>query len=145
MLREPWRTRLLFLSVAGNIFAVALIGGHIAMRGQPHGPPGSAAIVDHMAREMPPDDAARFRATMAEDRDHNDRAHARMEEARRALSRAIGGSPYDEAAVRQAMHDWQQAWLDWSNDLGASLLKAFPGLSPDGRRRLAEAGQRHGP
>ena len=68
-----------------------------------------------------------------------------MEEARRALSRAIGRTPYDEAAVRQAMHDWQQAWLDWSNDLGASLLKAFADLSPDGRRRLAEAGQRHGP
>ena len=65
MLREPWRTRLLFLSVAGNLFAVALIGRTLTMR-QPHGPPGSAAIVDHMAHEMPPDDAARFRAIMAE-------------------------------------------------------------------------------
>ncbi len=144
MLREPWRTRLLFLSVAGNLFAVALVGSHVAMR-EPHKPPGSAAIVDHMAREMPPDDAVRFRAIMAQGREQNDLAHTRMEDARRALSRAIGRTPYDEDAVRQAMHDWQQAWLNWSNDLGASLLKAFAGLSPDGRRRLAEAGQRHGP
>ena len=144
MLREPWRTRLLFLSVAGNLFAVALIGSHLAMRA-PHGPPSSAAIVEHMARDMPPDDAARFRDIMSQDKQQNDLARARMEAARRALSRAIGSTPYDEEAVRHAMHDWQQAWLEWSNDLGASLLKAFAGLSPDGRRSLAEAGQRYGP
>src|SRR5947199_128027 len=63
MLREPWRTRLLFVSVAGNLFAAALIGAHYTMRpARPPGPPRAAIIMDRMALDLAPDDAARFRA-----------------------------------------------------------------------------------
>src|SRR4051794_35876696 len=146
MLREPWRTRLLFVSVAGNLFAAALIGAHYTMRpARPPGPPRAAIIMDRMAHDLAPDDAARFRAAMQARMPEIEAARARMEQARDAMSRAIAQSPYDEAAVRQALKAWQQAWIAMSDDLGTGMLTAVSGLSPDGRRRLAEAGMRHRP
>jgi uncharacterized membrane protein len=146
MLREPWRTRLLFVSVAGNLFAAALIGAHFTMRpDRPPGPPRAAAMMDRMAHDLPPDDAARFRTVMQARLPEIEAARTRMEQARAAMSRAIAQTPYDEAAVRQAMKAWQDAWIAMSNDLGDSMLTAVSGLSPDGRRRLAEAGMRHRP
>ncbi len=142
--REPWRTRLLFLSLAGNVFALALIGAHVAGRRQ-FGPPGPDAAIDRMARDLAPADGERFRAVMAAARPQHALARGRMEAARDAMSRAIGQAPYDEAAVRQAMLAWQSAWLEWSRGFGATMLTALADLSPDGRRQLAEAGQRRKP
>ncbi len=142
MFREPWRTRLLFVSLAGNVFALALIGAQVA--GRPRGgPPGPQAAVERMARDLPQADSERFRAVMEAALPQHALARARMEAARDRMSRAIGGTPYDEAAVRQAMLAWQEAWLDWSRGFGATMLAALAELSPDGRRHLAEAGQRH--
>lgn len=141
MLREPWRTRLLFLSFAANLFLLGLIGTQMFLHHE-RGPPGSEAIVEHMTRGMPADDAARFREIMRADRTRNDLAHSRMEAARRDMSLAIGRTPYDEAAVKSAMQAWQTAWIAWSDALGSSVLKSLAELSPDGRRSLAESGQR---
>lgn len=147
MLREPWRTRLLFVSVAGNLFAVALIGAHFAMRPSrpPPGPPRAEMLVARMAHDLPPEDADRFRAAMQPRLPEIEAARRRMEQARAEMSRAIAQTPYDETVVRQAMKAWQDAWIAMSNDMGASVLSAVSGLSPDGRRRLAEAGMRHRP
>ena len=98
-----------------------------------------------MARDLPPMDADRFRAAMERQRPARETARARMDEARMAMSRAIGRTPYDEAAVRQSMQAWQTAWIEWSNQFGGSMLAALSTLSPDGRARLAEAGRRPPP
>src|SRR3954447_13190533 len=144
MVREPWRTRLLFLSVAGNLFAAALIGAHFYRRApHPPGPPRPEMMVERMARDLAPEDAARFRTVMQSRLPEIEAARARMEQARATMSRAIAQTPYDEAAVRRALKAWQQAWIAMSDDLGSSMLSAVSGLSPDGRRRLAEAGMRH--
>lgn len=148
MLREPWRTRLLFLSVAGNLFALALIGSNALQRaqyGRPHGPPGAEAIIDRLARDLPRQDAERFRASMALGRAQFDLAHQRMEAARDTMAVAIGRTPFDEAEVRRAMQAWQASWIAWSDSLGESLVRTLPALSPDGRGRLAEAGHRRPP
>lgn len=144
MLREPWRTRLLFISFAVNLFLAGLIFMQML---SPHrrGPPGFEAIMDQMTRGMPEADAAKFRAVMLADRPRNEVARGQMEAARREMSRAIGQMPYDEAAVRAAMQAWQTAWLGWSNALNASILRSVAELSPDGRRSLAEAGQMRPP
>lgn len=141
LLRDPWRTRVLWLSLAGNLFAAPLIGAQFFMR-HPPGPPGLEGVVERMARALPPDDAARFRSTLAHERPWYDLARRQMDEARAQLSRAIAQQPYDEAAVRGRMQDWQARWIETSSRFGDSLLTAIAGLSPEGRTRLAEASLR---
>ena len=140
-LHDPWRTRVLWLSLAGNLFASALVAAHLATR-RPSGPPGLEGVVERMARSLPSDDAARFRATLAHERPWYDLARRQMDESREQLSRAIAQQPYDEAAVRGRMQDWQARWIETSSRFGDSLLSAIGGLSPEGRVRLAEASLR---
>ncbi|HYZ61178.1 MAG TPA: periplasmic heavy metal sensor [Acetobacteraceae bacterium] len=142
MLREPWRTRLLFLSFAINLFAIALIAAHLAMRSPSPGPQRPDMIIERMARDLPPEDATRFRAAMAAKLPDIEIAHQRMDAAKAELSQAISRTPYDQAEVRRAMKDWQAAWVAMSDQLGAGVLAALSDLSPDGRQRLAEAGLR---
>jgi uncharacterized membrane protein len=141
LLREPWRTRLLFGSFALNLFTLALIGAHFAMRGRP-GPPPPERIVEHMVHGLAAPDAERFRAVMAQRLPAIEAAHDRMEQARTAMAVAIAREPYDEAAVRRAMKDWQTAWMSMSDGMGDGVLSAVSTLSPDGRKRLADAGLR---
>ena len=142
-LREPWRTRLLWLSLAGNLFAGALIVAHLTMNRRP-GPPGLDGVVERMASALPDPDAARFRATLAHERPWYDLARRQMDESREQLSQAIAQQPYDEAVVRDRMHNWQAHWIETSNRFGDSLLSAIGELSPEGRTRLAEASLRPG-
>lgn len=143
MLREPWRTRVLWLSLAGNLFAATLIVTHLATQRTP-GPPGLDGVVERMARDLPSADATTFRATLAHERPWYDLARRRMNESREALSQAIAQQPYDEAAVRARMQEWQARWIETSSRFGDSLLSAIGNLSPDGRARLAEAAVRPG-
>lgn len=139
-LREPWRTRVLWLSIAGNLFSAALIGAHMAA-GRPPGPPGLAGAAERMARDLPPADAARFRATLDRERPWYDMARRRMADARTDLSRSIAQNPYDEAAVRERMLVFQARWAETSARFGDSLLTAIGTLSPEGRAKLAETTQ----
>lgn len=144
MLREPWRTRLLFLSFALNLLLIPIAGA----RFWPHQPPltpglpRTEMIIDHMVRDLPADDAMRFRATMTEHLGDIDAARVRMLAARGAMSRAIGRSPYDPAAVEASMQKWQSTWNAWSEELGRGMLAALPELSEAGRQKLAIAGRR---
>ncbi len=143
-LREPWRTRVLWLSIAGNLFSATLIGAHLAT-GRPPGPPGLAGAAERMARDLPTADAARFRAALDHERPWYDTARHRMAEARADLSRSIAQNPYDEAAVRERILTFQARWAETSSRFGDSLLTAIGTLSPEGRARLAETAQRSGP
>ncbi len=143
-LREPWRTRLLWLSVAGNLFSATLIGAHIATdRGA--GPPGLAGAAERMAHDLPKADAARFRATLDRERPWYDMARRRMADARADMARSIGQTPYDEAAVRERMLIFQARWAETSSRFGESLLTAIGTLSPEGRAKLAETAQASSP
>lgn len=144
MLREPWRTRLLFLSFALNLITIPMIGARFVMHrpALPPGPPHPEVMIERLAHELPPDDAGRLRLAMQQHLPDIEVARAKMMVARAAMSRAIGQSPFDEAAVRTAMQTWQSAWMTWSDDLGAAMLAALADLSPEGRQRLAEAGVR---
>jgi uncharacterized membrane protein len=143
MLRDSWRTRVLWLSIAGNLFAAALIGARLAA-GSP-GPPGLAGAAERMARDLPPADAARFRATLDRERPWFDAARRRMAEARADLARSIAQNPYDENAVHERMAAYQARWAETSGRFGDSLLTAIGTLSPEGRAKLAETTQNSGP
>lgn len=141
MLREPWRTRLLFVSVAGNLFSAALIGAHLLHPARAaSGPDG---VVERIARDLPPADAERFRTVLARERAGHDEARDRMNKAQAELSRSIGHSPYDEATVRTRMAALQQRRAESSGKFGEALLVAIGTLSPEGRARLADAADRH--
>lgn len=147
MLREPWRTRLLFLSFAVNLLLIPIAGARFWTR---HGPltpglPRTEMIIEHMVHDLPADDAARFRSAMQEHLGEIDTARARMLEARGAMSRAIGQTPYDPASVQASMQTWQSAWNMWSEALGRGMLAALPNLSEAGRQKLAIAGRRRSP
>ena len=98
-LRDPWRTRVLWLSLAGNLFAAPFLGAHFMMQ-RPSGPPGLDGVVERMARSLPDEDAVRFRATLEHERPWYDLARRQMDEAREQLSRAIAQQPSDAAGVR---------------------------------------------
>jgi uncharacterized membrane protein len=137
------RTRpfLLWASLALNAFLAALVGAHL-LHAEPagHRPPGLDQAIAHMAQSLPSDDAQRFRAALAGQRTAFAPAHARVDEARQALSDAIARTPYDEAAVRQAMADWRTSWQEFAQDFGDSIVVALRDLSPEGRARLAAFG-----
>ncbi len=143
VLRDPWRTRVLWLSIAGNLFAAALIGARMAA-GSP-GPPGLAGAAERMARDLPSADAARFRAVLDHERPWFDTARRRMVEARADLARSIAQNPYDENAVHERMSAYQARWAETSGRFGDSLLTAIGTLSPEGRAKLAETTQNSGP
>lgn len=144
MLREPWRTRLLFLSFAVNLVLIPIAGARFWTR---HGPitpglPRTEMIIEHMVHDLPADDAMRFRTAMEDHLGDIDAARVRMLAARGAMSRAIGRSPYDPGAVQASMQAWQATWNSWSEELGRGMLAALPNLSEEGRQKLAAAGRR---
>jgi len=135
-LREPWRTRLLWASIAGNLFLGGLVGAHFALRPR-MGSPGLAGAAERMARTLPSGDAARFRTVMDREKPWYDIARHRMTDARADVSRAIAHEPYDEAAVRASLLAFQARWDETNLRFGESLLVAIGTLSPEGRARLA--------
>ena len=144
MLREPWRTRLLFVSFAVNLLLIPIAGARFWMRPPPLTPglPRTEMVIDHMTRGLQADDANRFRMTMEEHIGEIEAARIRMLAARGAMARAIGRSPYDPAAVQASMLTWQSTWNKWSEALGQGMLDALPNLSEEGRQTLAAAGRR---
>ena len=132
---------LLWASLALNAFLAALVGAHL-LHAEPsgHRPPGLDGAIARMEQVLPPDDARRFGAALAQRRPEFGPAHARVDEARQALAEAIGRTPYDEAAVRQAMAAWRTSWLDFAQDFGEGIVVALRGISPEGRARLAALG-----
>lgn len=147
MLREPWRTRLLFLSFAINLMLIPIAGARFWKREFPITPglPLTEMIINHMVSDLPAEDAVQFRSTMEEHMGDIEAARVRMLAARAAMSRAIGRSPYDQIAVQASMQNWQSTWHKWSEALGQGMLAALPNLSEEGRQKLATVGRRRPP
>jgi len=134
---EPWRTRVLWASVATNLFLGALIGGHLLTeRPNRH---GLDSAVERLAHDLAPDDAARFRRTLAAERPWYDQSRRMLSAARADLARSIAREPWDEAEVRLHMIAFQARWLESSSRFGDGMLVALGTLSPDGRSRIAIA------
>lgn len=140
-LLEPWRTRLLWLSLGANLFLAALVVvPHVWPHGPagPPGPPGFDRLVERMARNLPADDAAMFRAAMARERPWYDMSRERLEGARAEIGRQIGQQPFDPAATHAAMTAMQAQLREAGARFDDSLVLALGSLSPAGRRLLAE-------
>ena len=137
-----WRTRgavrrwALSASLLLNVF---LIAHAMAPVFHPARPRGFDGMVDHFAHNLPAADADRFRNVLDQERPAFEAQRREMDRARTELSRAIARDPYDPAAARARMSEWQAQLQGMSGRIGDTLLSVAPLLSPEGRAKLADA------
>ena len=137
----------MWLSLALNLFLVALIGAHLLRAAdRPDPPPRTLdGAIERIASALPPSDAKQFRTVMLQEKPHYQPAHDRMEQARQDFNQAISRDPYDEQAAQNAMHSWQADWTNFMQKFGDSFLRATGTLSPEGRAKLAAFAEHRAP
>jgi uncharacterized membrane protein len=133
------RTLLLGLSLALNVFLLALVGTHLVHATAPPAAALPQSPIDRMAAALSPDDAARFRAAVAARRPDFQPARDAVSAAHLAVAAAIGRVPYDADAMRSALQQWQASWRAFTARFDQAFLQAVSVLSDDGRARLAQA------
>ncbi len=145
-LLEPWRTRVLWLSLGLNLFAVAALAAPVFLhRRPPPGPPAFETIVDRMARRLPPPDAARFRTAMAQEQPWYDSGRRRMDEARDQAAAIALREPFDGPALRAALLTMQDRMRESAGRFDDSLVAALGALTPEARAKLVESFRRGRP
>jgi Spy/CpxP family protein refolding chaperone len=139
-----WLGPALLISVAFNLFLVALISVPF-FKGPPDDgfgpmPRGPGAGLMHGAfRELPEEDRQALRQAMRE-RFRDIRPHFReMHEARNALADALAAEPYDEAAARAAFDSMSASMIVMSEMGRDVMLETFAKLTPEQRKRVADA------
>jgi uncharacterized membrane protein len=138
--RSPTRGYLFGLSVALNVFLVALIAAHLVRPSlAPAAPPRGGGPLGRLIAQLPPDEADKVRAVLDRERPSYQAARDKVSAAHREVGAAIGRTPYDEAAVRSALADWQASWHEFSTRFNIVFLDAVRTLSDQGRARLADA------
>jgi len=136
----PTRRHLFGLSVALNVFLVALVGAHLIRPSlAPDAAPHRGGPLGRMIAQLPPDEADKVRAVLDRERPSYQAARDKVSAAHREVAAAIGRTPYDEAAVRNALADWQASWHEFSTRFNIVFLDAVRTLSDQGRARLADA------
>ena len=141
-LLEPWRTRLLWASVALNLFAGVALAVPLVWRPGPHGSPGFDMIVDRMARGLPSEDARAFRAAMEKDRPGYDQSRGQLTAARTRAAEIMQRQPFDPAAARAALAAMRDELRDTMGQFDESLVAAMEEVSPAGRTKLVDTFQR---
>ena len=135
-LLEPWRTRLLWLSLGLNLFAAAaLVAPHL----WPPPPPGPPSFSTCSSTAWPRPPAPRRRRLP---RRHGpgttryDIAANASTEARATSPARIATHPYDPAAAATALAAMQDRLRESSARFDDSLVASLGTLSPEGRARL---------
>lgn len=136
----PARGHLFALSVALNVFLMAMIGAHLARPNiVPANFPRAGAPLGRIIADLPPAEADTVRAVLDNEKPAYQAARERVSAAHREVAAAIARTPYDEGAVRHALASWQSAWHDFSTRFNLVFLDAVRALSDQGRARLAAA------
>lgn len=138
--RTSTRSYLFGLSVALNVFLVALIAAHLLRPSlAPAAVPRGGGPLGRLIAQLPPDEADKVRAVIDRERPSYQAARDKVSAAHREVAAAIGRTPYDEAAVRSALADWQASWHEFSTRFNIVFLDAVRTLSDQGRAKLADA------
>ena len=141
-LLEPWRSRLLWLSLGFNLFALPailaplVIGPHHA---HPPGPPGFENLVQRIAERLDSGDAAAFKAAMGKEKPWYELGRQKVDEAREGVAQAVAHEPYDPAAASAALQAMQEQMRISGTRFDESLAMAVGMLTASGRARLAES------
>ncbi len=135
------RPALFALSLALNVFLVALIGAHLLRPAlvAPAAPSRAEGPIGRIVDALPQAEAIRMRAVLDRARPERQAARDRVSAAQHDVASAIAHSPYDEDEIRHALAAWQASWHDFTTDFNAVLIEALRGLSDDGRARFAAA------
>ena len=126
----PWRL---------NVFLVALVVAHLARSGWRPRRATQRRPLGRIIAQLPPDEADKVRSVLDRERPSYQAARDKVSAAHREVAAAIGQTPYDEAAVRSALADWQASWHEFSTRFNLVFLDAVRTLSDQGRARLANA------
>jgi uncharacterized membrane protein len=135
---RSWRRLVLPVSIALNLFLVALIGGHLWQSRNDGGTsvsPLSRALA-HAEASLPPQDAAVFGAAVRRDAPHYAQAAQKLTEARQEFWRQVTAEQLNQHDVRQALDAWRTAWNRFLDDFSSTIVAALAEVSPEGRRKL---------
>jgi uncharacterized membrane protein len=139
---SPLRRRplALMLSIALNAFLVALVAAHLlAPRLAAGGPAPRGGMVGRIIAVLPPEDAIRFQAQLDAGRPRYQPARDRIDAARHVLVETMAADPYNDAAVRAALTDYQDSWRAFSRQFDDVFLAALAALPPAVRAHVARA------
>jgi uncharacterized membrane protein len=124
---------LLIVSLAVNLFA---LGGWVTiMLSQSRFPPPPHGMIERVAAQLSPADAAVLRQVFAP----VDDAAAAGRTQRDQVERALRAEPFDRAALVDALRQETSGREAFARRLGEALVTAAEQMSQDGRRTLARA------
>jgi uncharacterized membrane protein len=124
---------LLVVSLAVNLFSLG--GWATIMLSRPRFPPPPHGMIERVAAELSPADAAILRQAFApiDDAAMTARTH------RDRVELALRAEPFDRTALVEALQQETSGREAFARQLGDALVHAAEHMSPDGRRTLARA------
>lgn len=133
------------LSLAANVFFVAVIVVHLWYRPPfpPHGGPGGP--VEEIARALPPADAAIFREAFSGEPLLQGPPPGPGRDDDSGIDQALIAEPFDAAALEAAFRAREHEKQRFGQALGRALVRAASAMSAEGRRKLVEWQSQHRP
>jgi uncharacterized membrane protein len=137
----------LLISVLLNLFLVGVFLGVVPhVKHKSFAPMALASshgeyLVGWMTHYLDPKDAAAFRDAFATQADALKTAHSHVHQAIGDLADVYQQDPPDPAALKTALDHLARAKSEVNGVVGKILQTAYPKLSPEGRRRLADMTQ----
>jgi uncharacterized membrane protein len=152
-----WLALGLFLSLAGNLFLAGLYAGAwfgdgegetVATDDGRNGRDGREGDEPRLLRRMiaavPAAERPEFEAALQAHRPALIAAGVALRAARRKVGDALTAEPFDRAALEAALAESRRGYADLYKITHLAVAAAAERLSPEGRRQLAEVGQRRG-
>jgi uncharacterized membrane protein len=138
--RSAWSRRVLLISLALNLFFVgawaALAWRHYADGRHGHFTPANR--IERLAAALPAADADKLRAEFQARTGDVEAATAAFRAAQHHMREALRAEPFSLEALRGGMADARAARLKLDETLQDVIATASAGMTPDGRRRLAD-------
>ena len=137
---QPPRTvaMALLASLAVNVLLVGAITTHFLR--QPAAPTGDRwrIAAEGLAATLPPADATKLRAVLANHTPALEIASADVRKAREGVRQALRAEPFNPAALDQAMVEFSTRRLEMQKRFQTVVAGAAAQVSPDARGRMAE-------
>jgi uncharacterized membrane protein len=135
-----WSRRILLASLALNLFFLgawaALTWRHYSH--EQHGPGTPAMRIERMAAALPAGDAEKLHAELRVHTGDIEAATGAFRAAQRRMREALRAEPFNADALRAAMADARTARDKLDEALQNVIAAASAGMTPEGRRKLAD-------
>ncbi len=140
-LLEPWRSRVLYASLALNLFAAAHVATILLAPHRPAGP-NFDSVVERLARPLAQPEAAAFREIMARERPWYELGRTNIEQSRLQVAIRIRAEPFDPLALRLELLRMQDRLRETASRFDDSLVMALATMPPEARVAMADAVRR---